>query len=107
MLAEHAIGRETAPGQWRLTLEPSHDTLLNEAQVAAVERSLAAHLGMEVALTVEVADPGAETPAQRRDREARERKERAIATLEADQTVQKLVAEFDGRLDVDSVKPRE
>ena len=106
MIAEHGIGRRMSDGTWRLVLDTDHDTLLNDSQAETIRRALSEHLGGSIELEVEVGDPGAETPARRRERVVRERQQRAIAALESDQNVQSLLAEFDGQLDLNSVKPR-
>jgi DNA polymerase-3 subunit gamma/tau len=107
MIAEHGIGRRLEDGSWRLVLDSGHDTLLNDAQVETIRRALSEHLDGSVELEVVVGDPGAETPAQRRERIALERQQRAVAALESDENVQSLLAEFDGQLDLNSVKPRQ
>ena len=107
MIAEHGIGTCLEDGTWRLVLDTDHDTLLNDAQVENIRRALSEHLGTAIEFVVVVGDPGAETPARRRERIALERQQRAVAALESDQNVQSLLEEFDGRLDLDSVKPRQ
>ena len=107
MIAEHGIGRRLEDGSWRLVLDSGHDTLLNDAQVETIRRALGEHLGGSVELKVVVGDPDAETPAQRRERIALERQQRAVAALESDENVRSLLAEFDGQLDLNSVKPRQ
>jgi DNA polymerase-3 subunit gamma/tau len=107
MIAEHGIGRRLEDGTWRLVLDTDHDTLLNDAQVENVRRALSEHLGKTIELEVAVGDPSAETPARRRERIALELQQRAVAALESDENVQSLLEEFDGRLDLDSVRPRQ
>jgi DNA polymerase-3 subunit gamma/tau len=107
MIAEHGIGTRLEDGTWRLVLDTDHDTLLNDTQVRNVRRAMSEHLGNSIELEVAVGDPGAETPAQRRERIALERQQRAVAALESDENVQSLLEEFDGRLDLDSVRPRQ
>ena len=107
MIAEHGIGTRLEDGTWRLVLDTDHDTLLNDTQVRNVRRAMSEHLGKSIELEVAVGDPGAETPAQRRERIALERQQRAVAALESDENVQSLLEEFDGRLDLDSVRPRQ
>lgn len=107
MIAEHGIGTRLADGTWRIVLDTDHDTLLNDAQVENIRRALSEHLGRSIELEVDVGDPGAETPARRRERIALERQQRAVDALESDQNVQTLLAEFDGQLNLDSVRPRQ
>jgi DNA polymerase-3 subunit gamma/tau len=107
MIAEHGIGRRIQDGTWRLVLDSDHDTLLNDAQVETIRRALSEHLGSSIELKVDVGDPGAETPARRRERIALERQQRAVAALQSDHNVQTLLEEFDGQLDLDSVRPRQ
>jgi DNA polymerase-3 subunit gamma/tau len=105
MIAEHSILKQHANGSIELTLDDAHDTLLNEAQRAAIERALSDDLQGPIQLQIVVAGVAQETPARRRERQAAERQRNAEMILESDQTVQSLLNEFGGRLDV--VKPIE
>jgi DNA polymerase-3 subunit gamma/tau len=105
MLAEHSvlIGRDEAG--WTLCLDADHDTLLSDNAKGAIERAIGEHVGRPTRVTFRVGVPESETPARRKAREATDRQQRAIAALQADDNVRALVAEFDGELRLDTVRP--
>ncbi|MEZ5560204.1 MAG: DNA polymerase III subunit gamma/tau [Pseudomonadales bacterium] len=105
MIAEHAVLLTVEGGSYRLLLDNAHDTLLSDAQVANIERALAARNGAPVRVQVQVGRPPRETPAQRAVRVRAERQRAAEQTLAADGTVQSLLSEFGGR--IDGVRPVE
>jgi DNA polymerase-3 subunit gamma/tau len=99
MLAEHSERLDADPGQYRLRLDPSYDTLLADGPVATLERALGEWLGAPIRLQIEVAATVAETPAARLERERATRQRAAEETLATDHTVQRLLSEFDGRIE--------
>jgi len=99
MIAEHSELVEAGPGRYRLRLDPSYDTLLADGPVATLERALGERLGERVRLQVEVAATVAETPAARFERERQARQRAAEETLATDDTVRRLLSEFDGRIE--------
>ncbi|MCZ6618783.1 MAG: DNA polymerase III subunit gamma/tau [Gammaproteobacteria bacterium] len=103
MIVEHSVPGTIADGALTLLLDQSHDTLLNEGQIVAIERALNSTLDSPVSLEIHPEILDVETPAARRDRLQAKRQEDAERTMKSDATVQSLVAEFDGRLD--AVKP--
>ena len=105
MIAEHSELLERRDGLYRLRLDQAHDTLLSDAQVAAICRALTAHAGREVKLEVEIGKLSTETPAQRAERRRDELQRAAEETLATDDTVQTLIHEFGGR--IDAVRPIE
>ena len=82
-----------------MQLDPAHDTLLNDAQQAAIQRAVTQVLGAPCQLEVRVAPVANETPAARRDRLARERQQAAEQIMQSDPTVQALLKDFGGRLE--------
>ena len=82
-----------------LVLSREHDTLLNDAQVQNLQRGLSEVAGKNVSVSVEVGEPNAETPAQRKVRLRAERQAEAEAAMREDATVQSLLADFDGKLE--------
>jgi DNA polymerase-3 subunit gamma/tau len=90
---------------WLLTLRADGASLVSEPRRAAIAGALASVLGRPVSVRIEVGEPAAETPSQRRERVAREARARALATFRADRRVQALVDRFGGTLDEDSVRP--
>ncbi|MCZ6644457.1 MAG: DNA polymerase III subunit gamma/tau [Gammaproteobacteria bacterium] len=103
MIAEHSVPGTIAGDVFTLLLDKAHDTLLNDAQVSAIERALNSILDTPVTLEIKPEILNVETPAARRDRLQAERQAEAEITMESDTTVQLLVSEFDGKLD--AVRP--
>jgi DNA polymerase-3 subunit gamma/tau len=105
MILENANLLEQRQDAVELVLDRAHDTLLNDGQVAVIQRALCERLGRSIRLKI---TPGAvieETPAARRQRERLERLEAAERALQKDEVVNTLLTEFDGRLD--DVQPLE
>jgi DNA polymerase-3 subunit gamma/tau len=103
MIAEHSILQRMELPQVELLLNEGHDTLLNQSQVEHLSRALEDLLGQQVNLQVRTGPTDTETPAARREREARERQARAEDAIATDDKVQHLLAEFGGR--VDAIRP--
>jgi DNA polymerase III subunit gamma/tau len=105
MIVEHSYPLEHNGDHWVLCLDRRHDTLLNDAQTRAIERSLAERIGNAQHVKFVVGEPPAETPAVRSAREQRQQHEQAVAALRGDANVQALLHEFDAELKLDSVRP--
>jgi DNA polymerase-3 subunit gamma/tau len=88
-----------------LRLAPTHRHLLNKALEEKLQAELRAFCGSALRLSIEVAEPVGETPAQRRRSEQQERHERAVAALEQDGFVRDVIDMFDATLNESSVKP--
>ncbi|MBM4204178.1 MAG: DNA polymerase III subunit gamma/tau [Gammaproteobacteria bacterium] len=96
MLLEHCVS-DMGPGdKWELLLDPRHDTLLNESQQLAIQRTLEPFGARTV--RVRVTPSEAESPARRKIRLAAEAQSRAEAAVAADPVVQSLLQEFGGRV---------
>ena len=104
MIAEHAVLKSLQLPSVELVLSDQHDTLLNEAQRSALGRALAELLGEQVELVVSTAPIASETPNERKARLQQERQSDAEAALQQDSTVQSLLSEFGGKIEV--VRPR-
>lgn len=103
MIAEHCVLDHFALPEVTLRLDQGHDTLLNHSQIERLSRALTEVLGEPVKLQI---TPGAidqETPAQRREREAKERQKLAEQSIAEDENVQHLLAEFGGT--VEEIRP--
>jgi DNA polymerase-3 subunit gamma/tau len=99
MIAEHTVLRADEEGTLDLVLDDAHDTLLNDAQSAAIQRALAERLHKDVRVRIAPGAVNQETPAQRWARLQAERQKNAQEMLENDHTVQSLLSEFGGKLD--------
>ena len=104
-LADHGVGYEDGPGRYRLVLDPTHGTLLNDEQIERIRSALETYAGGQVHLTVETAQPQEETPAARRERIERERMEAARRSIENDAIVRSLIEEFGAQVERDSIQP--
>jgi DNA polymerase-3 subunit gamma/tau len=99
MIAEHSMPVSFSDSAIMLVLSREHDTLLNDAQVQNLQRGLSEVAGKNVSVSVEVGEPAAETPAQRKVRLRAERQAEAEVAMREDATVQSLLADFDGKLE--------
>lgn len=99
MIAEHSVPISLGESEITLLLSREHDALLNDAQVKNLQRSLSDLLSSDVSVRVEVGEPSTETPAQHKARLRAERQAEAEAAMREDETVQSLLADFDGRLE--------
>ena len=98
MIAEHTVVLADEDGTLELVLDDAHDTLLNDAQSAAIQRALVAHLKKDIRVRIAPGVVQGETPAQRRTRLHEQRQQAAQQVLESDHTVQSLISEFGGKL---------
>jgi hypothetical protein len=103
MIAEHSVPLSFALPNIALLLSSQHDMLLSDAQVINLARGLNEVCDQTVNLTVEVGNVKEETPSVYRARLAHERQISAEQSLQADETVKSLLADFGGS--IDEVKP--
>ena len=103
-LAMHALPRRVLDGRVELDLDPRHAALHAPAATERLSAALAAHFGCDITLQLHSADPGAETPAGRELRLLEERREAAVAHIEADANVRLLLESFAGRLHRESIR---
>ena len=103
MIAEHSVPLSFALPNVALLLNSEHDMLLSDAQVVNLGRGLSELCDQTVNLTVQVGNVKEETPSVYRARLARERQISAEQSLQEDETVQSLLADFGGS--IDEVKP--
>ncbi len=103
MIAEHSVPLSFALPNVALLLNSQHDMLMSDAQVLNLERGLTEVCGQTVNLTVQVGNVREETPFVYRARLARERQISAEQSLQEDETVKNLLADFGGS--IDEVKP--
>ena len=103
MIAEHSVPLSFVLPHVNLLLSSQHDMLLSDAQVINLARGLSETCDQTVNLTVEIGDVKEETPAVYRARLAHERQLSAEQSLQEDETVKSLLADFGGS--IDEVKP--
>ncbi len=99
MIAENSVLHRLALPDVALLLDEGHDTLLTPSQIQQLQRALQALLGEPVVLTIEPSKLSTETPAAKRNREARALQVRAEQAIAQDHVVQNLLDEFGGRVD--------
>ena len=90
----------------QLTLDSARQHLYTDTLRDKLGRALAGHYGRQVRVQVEIGEVGAETLAQRRDREAAERQREAVAIIAKDPNVVALKETFGATVDESSIRPR-
>ncbi len=103
MIAEHANLLNMELPAVSIVLDQGHDTLLNTSQQQHLARALSELFDQPVQLHISTGEVPRETPAQRRERLARERQAEAEAQIQEDANVANLLAEFNGR--VEEIRP--
>lgn len=106
-LAVNCVLLAREEGRLRLMLDRSHAYLRGPATEERVQQALQAHLGQPVSIEITVGEPPEATPAARRSQADRERREQAIADLEADDEVRALRDVFNARIIPETVQPIE
>jgi DNA polymerase-3 subunit gamma/tau len=81
--------------------------LFNETHQKRMEQALSACFDRPIEVRVSEGQPTQETPARYHARRRRERLAEAVAAMENDSNVQAVIAQFDARLERDSVQPVE
>ena len=95
-LAANCTVRRHSDGAVDLDLSPEHEQLLNPGTRARLESALSGYLGGPVRLRVNVGDREDESPAERDQREKKERIEQASRDLDAVPDYQDLLERFEG-----------
>jgi DNA polymerase-3 subunit gamma/tau len=101
-----ALVEETADAV-TLCLDPAHVHLLNKARAGQIEAALRRYRGRDLRLKVtEQGEAAAESPARQQAREADDRRQRAIESIEADENIKALQDAFGATVSYDSIRPR-
>ena len=104
-IADNSELRRQAAGSLEFVLDKANAALFNDRHVEQVRAALEKYFNGKLAVSIEAGEVQGETPAQRKARLRQERLEAAVASLEADPLLQKLIARFDGELDRESITP--
>ncbi len=105
-LAQNCALVEVLDDAVKLRLAPTHKHLLAmPGTQAKLQEALVKHFGGNLRLSVEVGEPGTQTPAQRNAESKRQRHSDAVAALESDPFVQEMIERFDATLVETSVRP--
>lgn len=91
--------------QWHFVLDHNHSTLYDTGHQARLAELLTAYFGQPINAVIELGTVTAETPAACAIRIRHEQHASALQALHADPVVQQLLAQFEGVLDEESVKP--
>lgn len=104
-LAGHCILKEHTRDRIHLVLSPAQEHLLNTNQKDRLEAALKSRFGDAIRIQVSIENPDAETPAQQKAREERERQLAAEQSVENDPNVKLLQDMFDATVDKTSIRP--
>lgn len=89
----------------RLRLAPANRSLIDKARQEALQSILQIHFGSRVRLEIDVAEPRAETPAQRAATIQTEKHENAKVAIQTDPFVRDVIDLFGANIDESSIKP--
>ena len=104
-LAAHCQLVQAGDSLCLLKLTEQYMSLWNPGHEQRITRALSSLYGREMSVRVEVGMIDAETPAQRKERKKEENQAEAIADIENDERVRRLIEAFNGRLDPKSITP--
>lgn len=91
--------------EWVMVMSKDYESLWNEQQELRIANAISKHLGQKIIVRIKVGTPGGETPAERIQREEKERQLKAEADIKDDANVRTLVDQFDGRVNEKSIRP--
>ena len=104
-LAGHCTLKEHSKGKVHLVLSPDKEHLLNQTQKERLSIALEMRFGKGTQLKISVEEPMAETPAQKKAREEREKQQTAESSIKGDANVQAIEEIFGATLDEKSIRP--
>jgi len=104
-LAGHCALKEHSKDKVHLVLSPDKEHLLNQTQKDRLSNALEMRFGKGTQLKISVEEPDAETPAQKKAREEREKQQAAESSLKGDDNVRAMEEMFGATLDEKSIRP--
>ena len=104
-IASNCELRSCAGDALQFVLDPANVSLYNTGHLEQIKKALEQQLGRSLSVEIEPGELQAETPVQLQQRQARERQQFAVASLEADPVLRDLINRFDGELDRASIVP--
>ena len=104
-IASNCELRSIAGDRLQFVLDPANVSLYNSGHLEQIKKALERQLGRSLVVEIEPGELRAETPVQVQQRQARERQQSAVASLEADPVLRDLINRFDGELDRASIVP--
>lgn len=106
-VVSNAVLSDVGDKQLQFILDQDQAGLYNEDHRQKLESALQAYFSRPLKVAVEEGQLAAESPARQRLRLKAERMQAAIAELKQDPNIELLQREFDGRLDIETVQPRD
>lgn len=104
-LAANCLLQSVEGDRCLLKLAEHHASLWNISHEERIAQGLSNIYGRKISVAIEVGETETETPAQRDERQRRERHAEAVEGIRNDQHVQQLVESFNARIDTDSISP--
>ena len=104
-LAANCTLESNEANHYRLRLNEHHASLWNKSHETRISRALGQHYNCEIEVSIEVGETKTETPAQLDRRRQEDRQARAVIAIENDENIQRLIQEFGGTLNRDSIEP--
>ena len=99
MILDHSNLLQRDAKQWRVLVEETCASLLNDSRRREIAALASQHEGHAVAVAFELGKPAAETPGARRSRRRQQQRSEAEAALRQDANVQALISEFDAHIE--------
>ena len=104
-LVGHCALKEHSKDKVHLVLSPDKEHLLNQTQKDRLTNALEMRFGKGTQLKISIEEPEAETPAQKKAREEREKQQAAESSLKGDDNVRAIEEMFGATLDEKSIRP--
>ena len=104
-IASHCVLRSRRGNQLDLVLDAGNASLFNNGHSEKIRLAMENYFGQPLELTIESGEPDSETPAKRLERLKQDRQREAVAEIEGDPLLQRLIQRFDGELDRASIAP--
>jgi DNA polymerase-3 subunit gamma/tau len=105
-LASNCVVEYVLEDACELVLNKHHASLWNQNHEARISSALREYTGRKIQVNVTIGEPKTETPAEGGIRKRKLAEEKAIELINNDDNIKKLIQDFDGHLDQDSIKAR-
>ena len=105
-LASNCMVKTFTKNSCELVLNEHHATMWNNRHGTRIQTALAIVFSQKIQVTVTIGETTVETPAEKDLRLQKEAHARAVELIEADENIKKLIENFDGHLDPNSIQAR-
>jgi DNA polymerase-3 subunit gamma/tau len=105
-LSNNCVVENVSEDSCELVLNKHHASLWNQNHEARISAALSEYIGREIQVKVRIGEPKTETPAEADLRERKLAEEKAVELINNDDNIKRLIQDFDGHLDQDSIKAR-